>query len=129
VKHFGNDRNAISYIQNIEIINVFRYGVSDIKTVEDIAMKKPKTMVDLLTVVGTCIEASKARARLLESHDKGSSKKKQGDQEVNMTDRGDCKDRGDHRYHGKQSSDQKKKRPFHHPDDAEKMPIEVNIVG
>jgi hypothetical protein len=129
VKHFGNDKNTISYIQNIEIINVFHYGVSDIKTVEDIAMKKPKMMVDLLTVTDTFIEASKARARLLESHDKGSSKKKQGDQEVNMTDRGDRKDRGDHGYHGKQSSYQKKKRPFRHPDGAEKMPIEANIIG
>jgi hypothetical protein len=38
----------------------------------------------------------------LESHDKGPSKKKQDDREVNMTDRGD---REDHGYRGKQSSD------------------------
>jgi hypothetical protein len=31
------------YIQNIEIINAFCDGVSNIKTVEEIAMKKPKT--------------------------------------------------------------------------------------
>jgi hypothetical protein len=69
---------------------------------EEIPMKKPKMMVDLLTVVDTCIEASKARARLLESRGKGPSKKKHDDREVNMTDRGDRKDRG---YHGKQTSD------------------------
>jgi hypothetical protein len=102
VKHFCNTRNAIPYIQDIEIINTFHDGVSDIKTVEEIPMKKPKTMVDLLTVVDTCIEAFKARARLLESRGKGPSKRKHDDREVNMTDRGNCKDRG---YHGKQTSD------------------------
>jgi hypothetical protein len=50
--------------------------VSDIKTIEDIVMKKPKTVADLLKVVDVCIEASKARAWLLESHGKGPSKKK-----------------------------------------------------
>jgi G3E family GTPase len=55
----------------------------------------------------------------------GASKKKQDDQEVNTTDRGDRgdhRDHGDHRYHRNhqhQSSDQKEKRPFHHPTDAE----------
>jgi hypothetical protein len=43
VKHFYNIRNDIPYIQDIEIINVFRDGVNDIKTVEEIAMKKSKT--------------------------------------------------------------------------------------
>jgi hypothetical protein len=43
VKHLCNDRNTIPYIQDIEIINAFRYGVSDIKTMEEIAMKKPRT--------------------------------------------------------------------------------------
>jgi uncharacterized protein YutD len=50
VKHFCNARNAIPYIKDIEIINAFLDGVSDIKTVEEIAMKKPKTVVDLLAV-------------------------------------------------------------------------------
>jgi hypothetical protein len=59
VKYFCNARNAISYIQDIKIINAFYDGVSDIKIVEEIAMKKPKTVVDLLVVVDTCIEASK----------------------------------------------------------------------
>jgi hypothetical protein len=115
---FCNASNAISHIQDIEI-NAFRDGVNDIKTVEKIAMKKPKMMVDLLAVVDICIEAFEAQARLLESRDKGPSRKKEG-QEVNTADRGDQKDRGGHRYHGKQSSDQKEKRPFRHSDDAEK---------
>jgi hypothetical protein len=117
VKRFCNARNAILYIQDIEIINAFRDGVSDIKIVEEIVMKKPKTVVDLLAVADTCIEVSEARARLLESRGKGPSKKKQDDQEVNVTDRGDLKDRGDR---DKQSSDQKEKMPFRHPDEAEK---------
>jgi fructose 1,6-bisphosphatase len=61
VKHFCNARNAIPYIQDIEIINAFRDGVSDIKTVEKIAMKKPRTVADLLAVADVCIEASDAR--------------------------------------------------------------------
>jgi hypothetical protein len=40
VKHFCNARNTIPYIQDIEIINAFRDGVGDIKTVEEIAMKR-----------------------------------------------------------------------------------------
>jgi hypothetical protein len=62
VKCFCNARNAILYIQDIEIINTFRDGVSDIKIVEEIAMKKPKTVADLLVVAHVCIEASKAQA-------------------------------------------------------------------
>jgi hypothetical protein len=90
----------------------FHDGVSDIKMVEEIAMKKPKMVADLLTVTDVCIEASEARAQFLESCGKGSMKK-QDDREVNKTYR------GDHRYHGKQSSDQKGKRPFRCPNDAE----------
>jgi fructose 1,6-bisphosphatase len=58
VKYFCNARNTIPYIQDIEIINVFHDGVSDIKTVEEIVMKKPKIVADLLAVVNVCIEAS-----------------------------------------------------------------------
>jgi hypothetical protein len=76
VKHFYNARNVIPYIQDIKIINVFHDGVSHIKTVERIAMKKPRTVANLLTVVDVCIEASEARARLLESQNQGSSKRK-----------------------------------------------------
>jgi hypothetical protein len=89
MKHFCNTRNAIPYIQDIEIINAFHDGVSDIKIVEEIAMKKPKTVANLLAVADVCIEASKARARLLESRGNGLSKKKQDYREVNTTDRGD----------------------------------------
>jgi hypothetical protein len=71
VKHFCNARNDIPYIQNIEIINAFRDGVDEIKIVEEIAIKKPKTVVDLLTVTNVCIEASEARDRLLKSQGKG----------------------------------------------------------
>jgi fructose 1,6-bisphosphatase len=55
VKHFCNARNTISYIQDIEIVNAFHDGVSDIKTMEEIAMKKPKTVVNLLAVADVCI--------------------------------------------------------------------------
>jgi hypothetical protein len=84
VKHFCN---AIPYIQDIEIINAFRDGVSDLKTIKEIAMKKPKTVADLLAIADVCIEASEAQARLLESHGKVASKKKE-DREVNTIDRG-----------------------------------------
>jgi hypothetical protein len=62
---FCNARNVILHIQDIEIINVFCDGISDIKIVEEIAMKKPKTMANLLTVTDICIEASEAWAQLL----------------------------------------------------------------
>jgi hypothetical protein len=84
--------------------------------VEEIAMKKPKTVAELLAVADVCIEASEARAQLLESRGKGPSRKKDN-REVNTADQGDRKDRG---YRGKQSSEQKEKRPFRRPDDAEK---------
>jgi hypothetical protein len=71
VKYFYNARNAIPYIQDIEIINVFYDGVRDIKTVEEITMKKLRIVADLLTVIDVCIEASEARAWLLESCGKG----------------------------------------------------------
>jgi hypothetical protein len=86
VKYFCNARNAIPYIQDIEIISVFRDGVSDFKTVEELAMKKPRTVVNLLSVIDVCIEAFEARAQLLESRGNGPSKKKQDDREVNTTD-------------------------------------------
>jgi hypothetical protein len=83
VKSFCNARNTILYIQDIKIINAFHDGVNDIKTIEEISMMKPKTVVDLLVVV--------------ESHGKGPSKKKQDDREVNTTD---CEDRRDCGYRG-----------------------------
>jgi hypothetical protein len=100
VKRFCNARNAIPHIQDIEIINPFRDGVSDIKTVEEIAMKKPKTVANLLAVVDMCIEASEARARLLESRGKGSARRKD-DREVNTAERGDRKDHRDQGFREK----------------------------
>jgi hypothetical protein len=55
-------------------------------------MKKPKMVADLLTVTDVCIEASEARAWLLDSCNKGAPKKKQHeDREVNVVDRGNQK--------------------------------------
>jgi hypothetical protein len=54
---------------------------------EEIAMKKPKMVADLLAVADVCIEASEAWAQLLESHGKGPSREKD-DREVNTTQRG-----------------------------------------
>jgi hypothetical protein len=62
VKYFYNASNVISYMQDIEIINAFCDGVDDLKTVEEIAMKNPKTVADLLAIADVCIEASEARA-------------------------------------------------------------------
>jgi hypothetical protein len=119
VKHFCNARNGIPHIQDIEIIKAFHDGISDVKTVEEIAMKKPKMVADLLTIANICIEASEARARLLESCGKGPSRKRD-DREVNTMEQGDQKDRGGHWYRGKQFSDQKERKPFRSPDDIEK---------
>jgi hypothetical protein len=60
VKHFYNAKNTTPYIHDIEVINAFRDEVADIKMMEEIAMKKHKTVVDLLIVAGICIEASEA---------------------------------------------------------------------
>jgi hypothetical protein len=62
VKHLFNAKITIPNIQDIEIIIAFRDGVSDIKTIEEIAMKKPKIVAHLLAVVDVCIKASKARS-------------------------------------------------------------------
>jgi hypothetical protein len=76
VKYFCNARNATPNIQDIEIINSFYDGVSDIKTTKEIAMKKLKIVIDLLAVADVCIETSNARVRLLDACNKGPSKKK-----------------------------------------------------
>jgi hypothetical protein len=92
--------------RTFEIINAFRDGVSDTKSVEEIAMKKPKMVVDLLVVADVCIEAFEAQTQLLESQCNGTSRKKD-DREVNTANQGDHEDRGDHGYRGKQSLEQK----------------------
>jgi hypothetical protein len=111
VKRFCNARNGILYIQDIEIINAFHDGVSNLKTVKEIAMKKLKMVDDLLTVADVCIEASEARTRLLKSRGKGASRRRD-DWEVNTAEQGDQKDREGYCYRGKQYSDQKERRPF-----------------
>jgi hypothetical protein len=98
VKRFCNARNSIPHIQDIEIIKAFRDGVNDVKTMEEIAMKKLKAVADLLAVADICIEAFEARAQLLESRGKGPSRKKD-DREVNTAKRGDQRDRRGYRYH------------------------------
>jgi hypothetical protein len=60
MKCFCIARNAIPCIQDIEVINAFHDGVCDIKTVEEITMKKPKMVAGLLTVADVCIDASEA---------------------------------------------------------------------
>jgi hypothetical protein len=75
VKHFSNTKNAIPNIQDIEIINAFYDVVTNIKTIEEITMKKPKIVAHLLAVVDECIETSEARAWLNDAWNKGSSKK------------------------------------------------------
>jgi hypothetical protein len=82
-----------------------------------IVMRKLKTLADMLAIVDVCIEASEARARLLESQGKGISRKKD-DREVNTVDRGERMDRGDRGFHANQSSEQKEKRSFQRPDEA-----------
>jgi hypothetical protein len=60
MKCFCNAKNAIPYIQDIEIINTFCDGANDVKTVEVITMKKLKIVANLLAVTDVCIEASEA---------------------------------------------------------------------
>jgi hypothetical protein len=75
-------------------------------------MKKLKTVVGLLAVTDICIEASEARAWLLDSSNKGLPKKKhQEDREVNTTECGNRK---------QQPVEQKEKRPFRRSTDAMK---------
>jgi hypothetical protein len=86
---------------------------------EEIAMKKPKMVADLLAVADICIEAFEARARLLESRGKGPSRRRD-DREVNIVERGDQKDCRGYHHRGKQYSDQKERRPFRRPNNVEK---------
>jgi hypothetical protein len=78
--------------------------------VEEIAMKKPKTVADLLAVADVCIEPSETQARLLESRGKRLSRRRDN-REVNTAER-DQKYREGYCYRGKQSSYQKEMRLF-----------------
>jgi hypothetical protein len=53
---------VIPNIQDTEVINAFRDSLSDLKTLDEIAVKKPKMVVDMVTVADECIESSEARA-------------------------------------------------------------------
>jgi hypothetical protein len=75
VKSFCNAMKTITYIQDIKIINAFCDGVTNVKTIEEITMKKPRTVVNLLIVADVCIEASEALAWLLKSCNKGLTRK------------------------------------------------------
>jgi hypothetical protein len=79
-------------------------------------------VVDLLTVADICNEDSEPRARLLDSRNKGSmkKKKKQEDREVNAADHGNQK---------QQPANQKEKILFYHFADAEKWCEIRRIIG
>jgi 6-phosphogluconate dehydrogenase (decarboxylating) len=84
-------------------------------------MKKPKTIADLLAVADVYIEASEARAWLLDSCNKGLVKKQQQeDREVNVVDHGNRM---------QQPADQKEKRSFRCPTNAEKWCEIHRITG
>jgi hypothetical protein len=79
--------------------------------VEEIAMKKTKTMTNLLTVADVCIEASEARAHLLETWNKGPARKKQqNDWEVNTANHGGHRNHCNGGNHQQQPIEQKEKR-------------------
>jgi hypothetical protein len=86
VKYFCSARNANPNIQDIKIINVFHDGVSNLKTVEEITMKKPKTVANLLMIIDVCTESSKARTQLLEFCGKGPSKKRRIGRSTQLTE-------------------------------------------
>jgi hypothetical protein len=47
-------------VASSEIINAFLDGVSDIKTIEEIAMENLKIVTDVLAATDVCIEVSEA---------------------------------------------------------------------
>lgn len=84
VRQFCTIWNSIPHIQDIEVINAFREGVTDGPTVDRLALKKPKTVGQLLAIANGCIEMAEARS-LLEG---GNGKKKNDDREVHVTGSG-----------------------------------------
>jgi hypothetical protein len=82
--------------RDIRATNHREDGISNIKTVEEIAMKKPNIMANLLVVADECNKASKAHARPLDHKGKG-SKKKQEDREVDTIGHKDL-DRFDQKF-------------------------------
>jgi hypothetical protein len=53
--------------------------------VEEIAMKKPKTMADLLAIADICIKVSEAWARPHESHGKGPRRRRKIERSTQLT--------------------------------------------
>lgn len=70
--------NVIPNIQEIKVINACCDGVTDVTTIERVAIMKSKTMAQLLAITNECVEVSEARYHL----EKGKGKKKHKDQEV-----------------------------------------------
>ena len=81
VTRFFKVRNEITEIEDIEVILAFKDTVRDVKTVEMLAQKKPKTMAELLSVTEQCVEMAEARSRL-EPPKKNSKRDKTDDREV-----------------------------------------------
>jgi hypothetical protein len=118
VKHFYNARNAIPYIQDIKVINVFRDGVGDIKIVEEISIKSLKWWSICLQLLMFALKALRLNPVSLNHATRGPPRKKQQDnQEVNTADHGD---HGNRRNRQQQPAKQKEKRLFRRHDDAEK---------
>jgi hypothetical protein len=86
--------------------------------VEEIAMKKPKTVANLLAVADICVDAFEARDDFWSPGVRGP----QGRRIVRSTqlNLGGRKDREDRGYRYKQSSEQKEKRTFQHPNNTKK---------
>ena len=61
---FYKVRNEITEIDDIEVIITFKDAVRDVKTIEMVALKKPKTVVELLGIAEQSVEMAEARARL-----------------------------------------------------------------
>ena len=61
---FYKVRNEITEIEDIEVILAFKDAIRDVKTVEMVAERKPKTVAELLSVAEQCVEMAEARSRL-----------------------------------------------------------------
>ena len=57
-------RNEITGIDDIEAIIMFKDAVRDVKSVEMLAQKNPKIVVELLSIDEQCVDMAEARARL-----------------------------------------------------------------
>ena len=83
---FCKVRNEITEINDIDVIITFKDAVRDVKTIEMLALKKPKTVAELLGIAEQCVEMAEARARL-EPQKKSTRKEKSHVWEVANTGR------------------------------------------